>query len=220
MGTDWSFYWPVLWDYRHLLVDGFITTLYIFFISTVLSVFFGMILGFMKSSKNVPLRYFAVIYTEINRNTPLVVKLFFLYFGLGMDAYSAAVVGLAINQSAYMADVFQSCIEAVPSGQVEAAQSGGLSSYQISRYVVLPQAIRICIPPMTSQVLEVLKNSSVVMALAVPELMFQTQQIEVLSYRGFEAATAGTVLYLSAGLVISWIASLVERLVRPAASEA
>ena len=203
---NYKFYWPVLWQYRDLLIEGFWITMFLFVAGTVLSTALGLIVGTISASRLRSLRVLGEVYVEFNRNTPLVVKFFFLYFAFGLEAYQAAIIGLALHQSAYMAEIFRAGINSVSAGQMEAGLSSGLKRVQVLRKIILPQALVIVIPPITTQVLETLKNTSIAMTIAIPELTFQTQQIEAYSFRGFEAATAATVLYLAVGFVVSGFA--------------
>lgn len=202
----YQFYWPVLLQYADLLMEGLRITLLLFAVGTILSMILGAIFGMVGASRFRALRILGEVYVEVNRNTPLVVKLFFLYFGFGMDAYQAAIIGLAAHQSAYMAEIVRSGIESISAGQMEAALSSGLTRFQAMRRIILPQGLVIVIPPLTTQVLETLKNTSIAMTIAIPELTFQTQQIEAYSFRGFEAATAATLMYLAIGVVVAAIA--------------
>ena len=199
----YKFYWPVLWEYRETLLQGFLLTIQLFFICSALSLILGMIFGIFGTSRRLWLRLIAEAYVEFNRNIPMIVQLFFLYFAFGMDAFFASVVGLSIHQSAYMAEVIRSGIQSLPRGQFEAGLSTGLPVTGVLRYIILPQALVIVIPPLITQFLEVLKNSSIAMTITVTELTFQTQQIESFTFRGFEAATAVTLIYLFLSLIIA-----------------
>ena len=182
----------------------------LFVICSILSLILGIIFGIFGASRRLWLRLLAEAYVEFNRNIPIVVQLFFLYFAFGMDAFSASIVGLTLHQSAYMAEVVRSGIQSLPRGQVEAGFSTGLPLTGILRYIILPQALVIVIPPLITQFLEVLKNSSIAMTITVAELTFQTQQIESFTFRGFEAATAVTLIYLLLSLIIAAIMNSVE----------
>jgi polar amino acid transport system permease protein len=153
-------------------------------------------------------------YVEVMRNTPAIVKIFFLYFALNLGATTAAIVGLTLHQSGYIAEVVRAAIRSVPGVQVEAALSSGLKRLQIARWVVVPQALDIMIPPLTNQYVELIKNSSVAMTVGITELTFQTQQIEFETLRGFEVATAVTVAYMGLALVATATMHWLERKVR------
>ena len=206
----YEFYWPVLWKYRDLLLEGLWITLFLFLVGATCALVLGIIFGTMGTSRSRILRIASEVYVEVNRNTPLVVKLFFLYFGLGLEAYHAALIGLAIHQSAYMAEIVRAGIDFIAVGQMEAGLSSGLRRVQVMRRIILPQGLAIVIPPMTTQVLETLKNSSIAMTIAIPELTFQTQQIEAYSFRGFEAATAATGMYLALGFLVAGLSVWLE----------
>lgn len=199
----YEFYWPVLWQYRNLLLEGLWITLFLFAAGTVLSLALGIVVGTLGAARSRAVRAFVEVYVEVCRNTPLVVKLFFLYFGFGLEAYEAAIIGLAMHQSAYMAEIVRAGIQSISAGQMEAGLSSGLTRVQTLRKIILPQGLIIVIPPLTTQILETLKNSSIAMTIAIPELTFQTQQIEAYSFRGFEAATAATVMYLIVGVIVA-----------------
>jgi polar amino acid transport system permease protein len=202
----YQFYWPVLWEYRGLLLEGLKITLVLFAVGTVLSLALGILFGSMGIARSRVMRGIGEIYVEINRNTPLVVKLFFLYFAFGLSEYQAAIVGLAMHQSAYMAEIVRSGIQSIGVGQMEAGLSSGLTRLQVIRKIILPQGLIIVIAPLTTQVLETLKNTSIAMTISIPELTFQTQQIEAYSFRGFEAATAATLMYLVIGVFVAVVA--------------
>ena len=212
---SYEFDWSVLWEYRGLLLEGLKLTLMLFALGTVISIAIGAVVGVCGASRSRAWRVFGECYVEFNRNTPLVVKLFFLYFAFGLDAYTAAITGLAVHQSAYMAEIFRAGIQSVPRGQSEAGLSTGLTRYRTMSRILLPQAIAIVIPPAMTQILETLKNSSIAMTIAIPELTFQTQQIEAETFRGFEAATAATLMYLAIGFaVVAAISALETHFVR------
>ena len=116
-----------------------------------------------------------------------------------------------LHQSAYIADVTSAGLRSVSHGQLEAAWSCGHSNIQAFRYVLLPQAIGIVIPPLTTQYIEILKNSAILSMIAVEDLTFQTQMIEIESFRGFEAATAATLMYLIVALAIAAMMSWLQR---------
>ncbi|MBJ3777108.1 amino acid ABC transporter permease [Acuticoccus mangrovi] len=207
---NYEFHWPVLWEYRDLLLEGFWITMFLFVTGVLSSLVLGIVFGILGASHLRWARALGEIYVEVFRNTPLVVKMFFLYFGAGFDAYESAIIGLGLHQSAYLAEIFRSGIQAIPRGQFEAGFATGLTRTQVMRRIILPQAGFIVIPPTTTQVLETLKNTSVAMTISIPELTFQTQQIEAYSFRGFEAATAATLAYLAVGGIVGAGAYILE----------
>jgi polar amino acid transport system permease protein len=203
--------WTVIVDYRHLLFEGFKMTLQISLVSMVLSLLMGIVVGLGKISKILPIRYFFAFYVEFFRNIPLIVLLFFWYFGLGLSSMTASIIGLSIFTSAYIAEIVRAGIEAIPKEQKDAATASGLSSIDIVTRIILPQALMITIPPLGIEFLNVIKNSSIAMTIAVQELTFQSQEIDALTFRGFESTTAVTAIYLLMTLTVVGCVNYIEK---------
>jgi ABC-type amino acid transport system permease subunit len=123
----------------------------------------------------------------------------------------AGMFALGVYHGARMSEVIRAGIQSIPRTQFEAAHAMGLSTWQAYRLVILPIAMRLVVPPATSESLNLLKNSSVALTISVPELTFQTRQIETYTARAIEALTAGTLIYLGLCLSIAWIMARVER---------
>lgn len=210
----YTFDWGVLLVYRHLLWQGLLLTVQISALSMVLSLVLGGMLGLGRRAEVMPLRWLCGAYIEFFRNIPLIVQLFFWYFAVGLAAFPAAVVGLTVYTSAYIAEVIRSGLQSIPRTQIEAARSFGMTPFQALRHVVLPQALMRVIPPLGVEFINVIKNSSIAMTISVTELTFQTQQIESMTFRGFEAATAITILYVLLASSIVLLMAAIERLVR------
>lgn len=203
--------WSVIWDYREALWTGFLLTLQITILSIIGAMLLGTLLACLKQLPSYLVQRAVSSWVELIRNIPSVVKIFFLYFVAGLDAMPAAVIGLSIHQSSYISDVLDSGFRSVPREQSEAAWACGHGRPQIFRFVLLPQVWATVTPPLTSQFIEIVKNSAGAMLLGIKELTFQTQNIDVETFRGFEAATAVTVLYLILALTIVGAMSLIER---------
>ncbi len=210
----YTFDWGVLLVYRHLLWQGLLLTAQISALSMVLSLVLGGVLGLGRRAEVMPVRWLCGAYIEFFRNIPLIVQLFFWYFAVGLEAFPAAVIGLTVYTSAYIAEVIRSGLQSIPRTQIEAARSFGMTPFQALRHVVLPQALMRVIPPLGVEFINVIKNSSIAMTISVTELTFQTQQIESLTFRGFEAATAITILYVLLASSIVLLMAAIERLVR------
>jgi polar amino acid transport system permease protein len=206
--------WSVLWDYREALWTGLMLTLQITALSMIGALLLGTALACLKQLPSYVLGRLVATYVEVIRNLPSVVKVFFLYFVAGLDAMPAAVIGLSMHQGSYICDVLDSGFRSIPREQSEAAWAGGLTRSQIFVSVLLPQVWGIVLPPLTSQFIEILKNSAAAMLLGVGELTFQTQNIDVETFRGFEAATAVTLLYLMLALAIVGATKLIETRLR------
>lgn len=194
--------WSILWQYRSALASGLVITIWVSALAIVGSTLLGMVVGCLAVQQSYLLRRLTSVYTETLRNLPLIVKLFFLYFIVGLPAVPAALLALILHQSAYIADVTRAGIRSVSRGQLAAGLSLGHSYKQVFRYIILPQAARIILSPMTTQYVSAVKNSSVVALIAVQDLTYQTQEINVETFRGFEAATAATVLYIIVALIV------------------
>ncbi len=217
----------------HLLIDGLALTLAISLGSAALALFLGTVFGLARLSKFRPLSLTATVYVEFFRNTPLLVQLFFWYFALPMGLpedlrrvlydirldlwglpvnfeFLTATVGLGIYTGAFMAEIIRAGIQSIPKGLLEAAFSSGLSFTQTLRKVVLPLAFRAIIPPLGSEFLNNMKNSSLAMVVGVPELCWSAQQIKALTFKGFEATTAATVIYLSLSLSMAALLNMVN----------
>jgi len=225
--VEYTFDFSVLFEepYREWLLIGLKWTCALSIISALLSLVLGTLLGTLRATRVPVLAQASVAYIEFFRNTPLLVQLFFWYFGFPAVLPKAAttflyqynyefiagVLGLSLYTAAFMAEVVGAGIEAVPHGQTEAAKSTGLSQWKVLRHVILPQALRIVIPPLGNQLLNVTKNSSLAMTIAVTELTWQSQQISSYSFRGFEATTAATAIYLMLSLIVVGIMRVIER---------
>ena len=203
--------WAVLWLYRAALWDGLAITIGVSVLGMIGSTVLGVAIGCVGTLPSYLLRRLTDCYTETLRNLPLIVKLFFLYFIAGLPPFVSAVLALVLHQSAYIADVTRAGIRSVAGGQMDAALSLGHGYAQAFRYIVLPQMVRFILPTMTSQYVSVVRSSAVVALIAVPDLTFETQQINVETFRGFEAATAATVLYMLVCSVVIGAMTLLQR---------
>ena len=201
--------WSVLWTSREALAGGLAITVGFALSAIVGATVAGVLIGCLASTRSYLLLRLTGAYTGLLRNLPLVVKMFFFYFVLGWPEIPAALTALILHQSAYIADVTASGLRAIERGQFDAGLALGLRRMSVMRHVVLPQLARVVLSPMTTQYVSIVKNTSIVALIGVADLTFQTQQINVETFRGFEAATAATLLYmLVAGAVIvgmSWL---------------
>ena len=203
--------WWVLWDYREALWQGFLMTVQITIVAAIGAFAIGVWLACLRQLSLGLVNPWISAYVDFMRNLPAVVKVFFLYFVLGWDSWTAAVVGLAVHQSAYICDAVDSGFRSIPREQTEAAWALGHRRSDIFRFVLLPQAWAVSIPAITTQLIEVLKNSSVAMLISVQEMTFQVQQVETDTFRGFEAATFVTAAYVALAFLVAWGASRLER---------
>ncbi|HEV8255481.1 MAG TPA: amino acid ABC transporter permease [Casimicrobiaceae bacterium] len=200
-----------MFEYRTLLLRGLLVTLQLSVLAFVLSVALGIVVGLSRLSANRIVSTVAAAYVEFFRNVPLIVQIFFLYFGLGMGSFSAGLLGLVLYSGAFIGEVVRSGITSIPRTQYEAAHASGLSSFQVVRHVILPQAIAIVLPPLATEAVNLIKNTAIALTVGVEELTFATQEIDSITFRGFEAATAATAIYVALCLLILNVVSFLER---------
>ena len=223
----YQFDWSVLWSGQtgSWLLHGVLTTLEISALAWVLAVALGILAGALRTVPLRPLRAGATFYVEFFRNVPLLVWMFFWYFGVppvlprpiqdwlfnhGAEFW-AGMFALGVYHGARMSEVIRSGIQSIPRTQFEASVAMGLTVLQAYRLVILPIALRLIVPPATNESLNLLKNSSVALTISVAELTFQTRQIETYTARAIEALTAGTLIYLGLCLGIARMMAAVER---------
>lgn len=209
-----QFDWGVIVTYRGNLLNGVIATVQLSAVSLILSLALGVLVGTARTFLAAPFSWICATYTEFFRNIPPIVQLFFWYFAAGLEVFPAAVVGLSVFTSAYIAEITRSGINAIPRTQLETARSSGMSELQLIIHIVLPQALIRVIPALSIEFINIVKNSAVAMTIGYTELTFQSQEIESKTFRGFEAATAVTVLYISLTFAVASIMYGVERFVR------
>ena len=200
-----------------LLWTGIVNTLLVSAVSIVVATAIGFSVGLLRLSRNWLLSTLAGFYVEFVRNIPLLFFVLFWYFGapqilpqfikdwlysLNYEAASA-VIALVLYTAAYMAEDIRSGIRSIPKEQLEASRALGLSFLQAMRLVVLPQSLRVTVPPLVSQTLSLWKNSSIAMVIGVAELMYQAQQVESATFRGFEAFAFATAAYLTISIAIT-----------------
>ena len=224
---NYQFKWSVLWSGQSgvWLLQGLITTVEISALAWVLAAALGILSGALRTVPWKPARALATFYVEFFRNVPLLVWMFFWYFGVPPllpravqdwifnhnAEFWAGMFALGVYHGARMSEVIRSGIQAIPRTQFEAAVAMGLTTFQAYRLVIVPIALRLIVPPATSESLNLLKNSSVALTISVAELTFQTRQIETYTAKAIEAFTAGTVIYLVLCVGIAAIMARVER---------
>jgi len=202
------------------LLQGLTVTLKISAWSLVLAFAIGLIVALLRLSNSWMGRAVARAYLELVRNTPLLVQLFFIYFVaapiLGIEAFASAVLALSLFEGAYASEIFRSGIVSIPRGQWEAAGSLGLSPWQVYRHIVLPQALRWILPPLTGQGISLIKDSALVSTIAIYDLTMQGRAIISETYLVFEIWFAVAAIYLALTLSLSVIVRHLEGWMRTA----
>ncbi|MBP2231035.1 polar amino acid transport system permease protein [Azospirillum agricola] len=215
-----------LWDYAPVLVHGVATTVGLTVAGTVLGVGIGIAGAAARNSASRPLRLAVGAYVELIRNTPFLVQLFFIFFGLPslgirMPEWAAAVLAMVVNLGAYSTEIIRAGIDATPKGQVEAGASLGMTGPQIFRYIILGPAMGKIWPALSSQIVIVMLGSSVCSQIAAEELSFAANFIQSRNFRPFEVYFAATALYLALAVLTRWIlARLGDRLFLKGAARA
>lgn len=213
----YQFDWSVAYEYMPALMRGLVVTLKVSAISELVGIVLGLLLALCRLSAIAPLRYFAIAYIDFLRGIPVLVMLLWVYygfsilFGLNLTEMQAAVIGLGCSYSAYLAEIFRSGIQAIPVGQREASRTLGLAGWQILAYVVLPQAVRIIVPPLGNTAISMLKDSSLVAIIAVSDMMRQTMIAASETFRPFELYAAAAVIYYILTLLTARIVTVIER---------
>jgi polar amino acid transport system permease protein len=215
---NYNFRFNALAPYADEIVRGIALTLQLTCLTMAIALVVGLLVALARMGDNRPLRGLATAYVEVIRNTPLLVQLFIVFFGLPtigvrLDAYTAAVIGLSINVGAYAGEILRAGIQSIRPSQVEAGRALGMTAGQTFRNVVLFPAIKAIYPALASQFVLLLLATSVVSSLGVGELFHQAAFIDSRTYRSFEAYALITVAYLGLTLGFRALFSLVYWLV-------
>ncbi|MBQ0067754.1 MAG: amino acid ABC transporter permease [Phascolarctobacterium sp.] len=198
-----------------LYVKAMELTLILSFWGILFSIVLGCICAMVDYFKIPVLKTVVKVYVEISRNTPLLIQLFFLYYGLTqfgvrLEGETCAIIGLTFLGGSYMAEALRSGLDAVHKTQVESGLSIGLTNWQLMRYIILPQACAVAVPSFAANVIFLLKETSVVSAIALADLMFVAKDLIGMYYRTSEALLMLVVAYLIILLPISILFSYLE----------
>lgn len=196
------------------MLQGLWLTLEITAISLLLSLFIGLLTALMRLSISPMARGIARVYLELIRNTPLLIQIFIIYFVfapiLDFGRFSSAVLALSLFEGAYASEIIRAGILAIPRGQWEASASLGLTKAQSYRQIILPQALRQMIPPLTSQGISLIKDSALVSTIAIYDLTMQGQQIIAETFLSFEIWFTVAAIYLAVTITLSFLVSYLE----------
>ncbi|MBP1924231.1 polar amino acid transport system permease protein [Sedimentibacter acidaminivorans] len=207
--------WSVVTQNLGIFFEGAALTLQISALALIISIPIGVIIGLLRVSNNKILSLIAVLYVEFMRGVPLLVLLIWIYFVMGqflnLGAYWSAVLGLAIFSGAFIAEIVRSGIQSVPRGQMEAARSSGMSYMKAMMLVILPQAVRTVLPPMASQFIILIKDSSLVSTISVVDLTLVGKNLVATTFRSLEVWTFIALLYFVMTFTLSQIIRYYER---------
>jgi polar amino acid transport system permease protein len=197
------------------ILQGLGITLHITWMSLILTYIIGLVTALLRLSPSIGGRIVARFYLETTRNTPLLVQLFFVYFivapPLQLNRLFAAVLALSLFEGSYASEIYRAGIKSIDKGQWEAGSSLGLNTYQLYRLVILPQAIPRILPPLTSQAVSLIKDSSLVSVIAVYEMTMRANAIVAETFLVFEVYFTIALFYLIITVIVSQLAGLMER---------
>ncbi|MFO1149955.1 MAG: amino acid ABC transporter permease [Alsobacter sp.] len=208
---SWAKFLLLAPDFLSVLLTGALVALEIAAGALAVALALGLALAILLTSPFRPLRVAAKFYVELMRGTPALTQLFIIYFGLSdiglsLPPMTAAIIGLGANGAAYVAEVFRAGIGAVHWGQKEAALSLGLPPWQVMRYVVLPQALRIMLPPLCNYAVQLLKDTTLASSVAAPEIMFRARNLVMETYLSMQIYLLVACIYLSMSIPLSHLA--------------
>lgn len=232
MNYNWN--WAIFFEpspegtgtYLDMLISGLWFTISVSLLAWIIALATGWTIGIMRTLPSPWARGFASAYIELFRNIPIIVQLFLWYFvlpevlptswgtwlkQLPNAPFYTAVIGLGLFTSARVATQTWAGIASLPTGQAMAATALGLTRFQSYRYVLLPRAIRVILPPLTSEFLNLIKNSSVALTIGLLELTARARSMQEYSFQVFEAFTAATLIYLAVNAVVVTGMRMLER---------
>lgn len=202
-------FWP-------LLSAGLIFTVPLTLITFVLGVLLGFLVALARLYGSTPLVVLVRFYVWLIRGTPLLVQLFLIFYGLPsagivLDAFTAAVIGFTLNIGAYSSEIIRATLAAIPKGQWEAAYSIGMNWPQVMWRVILPQAARIAVPPLSNTFISLVKDTSLAAAVTVPELFQAAQRLASVTYEPLILYIETAIIYLLFSSVLSTLQDRLER---------
>jgi len=212
-----------LWEWAPevfpFLIKASVVTLQVTAGSLALALVLGIFVAVARISSFKLLSYPALIYTDVMRGTPALVQLFIIYFGLSdlgleFDPISAAIIGLGLNGAAYVGEIYRAGIVAIHRGQIEAALSLGMTPVRAMRYIILPQAVRIVLPPLTNYAILLVKDTAIVSTIAAPEVMFEARRIVQATFMhsvSGQIYLMAALIYMAITLPMSYVAKRLER---------
>jgi His/Glu/Gln/Arg/opine family amino acid ABC transporter permease subunit len=207
---------PIITSNSDRLIGALVTTVLIALFSIVMGFAIGVVVGLGRISSNFFIKGASTVYVEILRGTPLLLQIFFIYYGLPamniyVDSLPTVILALGMNSGAYQAEIIRGGIQSIPKGQMEAARSSGMSYFQAMRHVILPQGFRLIIPPMTNEYVTVIKDSSLAYVIGVVELTKLGNILESQYFLPFVIFPFLALVYFTLTYVTSNIMGVVER---------
>lgn len=206
----------VPWEFRWQLLQGAVMTMYLATFSSIVGLMLGILLAIVIRSGHPIAKYTALSYVEFFRNTPLLVQLIWIHFvlplatGINTSPLASGLIALTLNVTAYFCEIARAGINSVPKGQWEAASALGLHWFAAWRQVILPQALRVMIPPLANMVINIFKATAILSILAVDDLMRVAIRISNSTFKPVEMITAAALIYLVMGSILAFGADALE----------
>ncbi len=206
----------IIIKYLPLFLKGVFLTVEISFFAILIGLPIGILAAVARTSRFRILNFIGAVYVEVFRNTPLLIQIFIIFFGLPslgikLSPYVSGLTALVLYVGAYNTEVIRAGLEAVPRGQIEAAKSLGLTGVQTFLYVILPQTFQISLPALGNNWVALVKNSSLVSVIGMVELTWVTFDLNALTFRSFELFGTATILYLILIFILINLLALVEK---------
>jgi len=212
----WSVFWERLPYFLPILLGAAVMTVQVTLGALALALVLGMVVALLRISPLKPVRALALAYIEIMRGTPALVQLFIIYFGLPdlgieLKPVPAAIIGLGMNGAAYVAEIYRAGIQAIHRGQMEASLSLGMTPASAMRYIVLPQAVGVVLPPLGAYALNLIKETTLASVVAAPEIMFEARKLVTETYLSTQIYLIVGAIYLCLSLPLARVVARLER---------
>ncbi len=219
MPEFWSKMWDWLPEILPVLLHATLMTVKVTLGALIVALVLGLFVAVARISPFKIVRYAATVYTDVMRGTPALVQLFIIYFGLSeigieFGPVSAAIVGLGMNGAAYVGEIYRAGIESLHRGQMEAALSLGMTPTGAMRWIILPQAIRLMLPPLCNYAILLVKDTAIISTIAAPEIMFEARrkvQATFMHSLSGQIYLLSAIFYLALTLPLSQVAKRLER---------
>jgi His/Glu/Gln/Arg/opine family amino acid ABC transporter permease subunit len=207
--------WLTVWNLLPILLIGAVTTVEVTIGGFIIAVLCGLLCATLQTFRSALLRAMVGIYVDVFRAVPVLTQLFIIYFGLAeigirLDPVPAAIIGFGINGGAYLTEVFRAGLSSVHQGQMEAALMLGMTRLEALRIVVLPQAMRVVLPPLGNFAIGLLKDTALASAVAAPELMFRAHNLVDRTFLSTQIYLTASVIYLAMSLPLGHLTRRLE----------
>jgi His/Glu/Gln/Arg/opine family amino acid ABC transporter permease subunit len=215
MANFWIKLWENLPYFLSILLGGAVWTVTVTLASLALALVAGLFIALLNMSQSLLLKLPSRAYIEVMRGTPVLAQLYIIYFGLSavgieMRPITAAIVGLGLNGAAYLAEVYRAGIQSIHSGQIEAALSIGMTPMRAMRFIILPQAVQVMLPPLGNYGIQLFKDTAIVISIGVTEIMFWARNLVMETYLSMQIYLLVAVIYLCISLPLGRLVNRLE----------